>query len=326
MNYLKEINSFYDRLETNPLSSSAIALWHALMTINNKAGWINEFAVAASVLCVRSGLKDSMFKKARNELQTKGYVSFKSRNGNQSALYRINSLQSQYDRTSNHNNNLQSQYDHNGVHNGVHNSVYSGDRNGVPLIKQNNTKQNETINSNNSTSTHDIFSEVMPLDEEPQESTMGKICKSFEQIYGRAANPVQLDKLVEYHERDHIEIDAITYAIEQARTSGNDLRYALGILDSWAQKNILTLEAAKEEARIFQERKSGAKNKGLTVVQGKKGYGNRQVLQDKYPAAVQRQIDREQLEQPTTIKQKQTIMDDPELKELYESLRGEKRA
>ncbi|WP_197260586.1 DnaD domain protein [Brevibacillus laterosporus] len=323
MNYLKEINAFYDRLETSPLSSSAIALWHALMTINNKAGWINEFAVAASVLCVKSGLKDSMFKKARNELQTKGYVSFKSRNGNQSALYRINSLQSHYDRTSVHNNNLQSQYDHNSIHNGVRNSVYSGDHNGVPLIKQNNTKQNETINSNNSTSTHDIFSEVMPLDEEPQENVMGQICKSYEQIYGRTVNPVQLSKLVEYHERDHIEIDAITYAMDQARTSGNDLRYALGTLESWAQKNILTLEAAKEEARIFHERKSG---KGLTVVQGKKGYGNRQVLQDKYPAAVQRQIDREQQEQPALLQQKQTIMDDPELKELYESLRGEKRA
>lgn len=127
MNYIKELNAFYDRLETNSLSSSAIALWHALMHINNKAGWIAEFAVAASVLCAKSGLKDSMFKKARNELAQKGYIEFKSRSGNQSAQYKLISLWSQCDR--------------NGVHTGVYNGVHSSDHNGALLL--NKTKQNE---------------------------------------------------------------------------------------------------------------------------------------------------------------------------------------
>ena len=92
MNYIKEINAFYDRLELNSLSSSAIALWHALMHINNKAAWTTEFTVALSVLSVKSGLSERTISNARNELKQKGYIDFKSRKGNKSALYKLNSL------------------------------------------------------------------------------------------------------------------------------------------------------------------------------------------------------------------------------------------
>lgn len=47
MNYIKEINAFYDCLERHLLSASAVTLWHALMHINNKAMWIESFTVAA---------------------------------------------------------------------------------------------------------------------------------------------------------------------------------------------------------------------------------------------------------------------------------------
>ncbi|WP_052343609.1 DnaD domain protein [Bacillus massiliigorillae] len=87
MNYIKLINAFYDRLETNPLSTSAIALWHALVHVNNKAGWQREFSVAASVLCVKTGLSERTISNARNDLKVKGYIDFKSRKGNKSAIY-----------------------------------------------------------------------------------------------------------------------------------------------------------------------------------------------------------------------------------------------
>lgn len=92
MNYIKELNAFYDWLETNSLSTSAIALWHALMHINNKAGWAEEFGVAASVLCVKTGLADRTIRNARNELKQKGRIDWSSRKGNQSAMYKIISL------------------------------------------------------------------------------------------------------------------------------------------------------------------------------------------------------------------------------------------
>lgn len=89
MNYIKLINAFYDRLETNSLSTSAIALWHALVHVNNKAGWQREFSVAVSVLCVKTGLSERTISNARNDLKIKGYLDFKSRKGSKSAIYSL---------------------------------------------------------------------------------------------------------------------------------------------------------------------------------------------------------------------------------------------
>jgi len=89
MNYIKLINAFYDRLETNSLSTSAIALWHALVHVNNKAGWQREFSVAVSVLCVKTGLSERTISNARNDLKMKGYLDFKSRKGSKSAMYSL---------------------------------------------------------------------------------------------------------------------------------------------------------------------------------------------------------------------------------------------
>ena len=92
MNYIREINAFYDWLETNRLSVSAISLWYSLMHINNKTGWKNEFTVALSVLATKSGLSPRAVTNARKELAENGRISWESRDGNQSAKYRINSL------------------------------------------------------------------------------------------------------------------------------------------------------------------------------------------------------------------------------------------
>lgn len=92
MNYIKEMNAFYNQIEINPLSSSAVALWHTLMHINNKTGWKQTFTVAAGVLRIKAGLKDSAFKRARIELHEKDYLSFQSRGGNLAAQYEMHSL------------------------------------------------------------------------------------------------------------------------------------------------------------------------------------------------------------------------------------------
>ncbi|ATW24137.1 DnaD domain-containing protein [Candidatus Formimonas warabiya] len=89
MNYIKEINAFYDWLETNSISDSCIVLWHALMHICNKAGWVTEFAVAISTLETKTGLKKDAIIRARQRLQQSGRIIFKSRSGQQSALYII---------------------------------------------------------------------------------------------------------------------------------------------------------------------------------------------------------------------------------------------
>ena len=89
MNYISEINNFYDWLETNHLSKSAISLWNALMHINNKANWVESFAVAISTLEFKTGFKRSELFEARNILAQKGRIVWETRGGNLSAVYSI---------------------------------------------------------------------------------------------------------------------------------------------------------------------------------------------------------------------------------------------
>lgn len=89
MNYIQELNAFYDWLETNSISDSAIGLWHALMHINNKAGWVKEFAVAISTLETKTGLKKGAIIRARHRLQQAGRIKFRSRDGQLSAVYEV---------------------------------------------------------------------------------------------------------------------------------------------------------------------------------------------------------------------------------------------
>jgi len=65
MNYLKEINAFHASQETEPLTIAAAYLWIVLMDINNRAGWREQFSVAATLLCAKTSLKEGTFKRAR---------------------------------------------------------------------------------------------------------------------------------------------------------------------------------------------------------------------------------------------------------------------
>lgn len=89
MNYITEINRFYDWLETNQVPKSAIALWHSLMHIANKAGWEQSFTVAISTIESKTGFKRSELYEARNVLTQKGRITWRQRGGNLSAEYEL---------------------------------------------------------------------------------------------------------------------------------------------------------------------------------------------------------------------------------------------
>jgi len=92
MNYIKEINAFYDRQEQEPLSSSAVALWYALMHMNNKTRWKNTFTTPGPVLRNKAGLSESSFKRARTELIEHGYIEVSSQGRGKAPVYRMHSL------------------------------------------------------------------------------------------------------------------------------------------------------------------------------------------------------------------------------------------
>ncbi len=89
MNYITEINRFYDWLDTNQVPKAAISLWHALLHINNKTGWSQTFTVAIPVLELKTGFKKSEICEARNILQARGRIAWTQRGGSLCAEYEI---------------------------------------------------------------------------------------------------------------------------------------------------------------------------------------------------------------------------------------------
>lgn len=90
MNYIKQLNTFYEMIMTNPLSSGQIALWSALMHINNKCSWIEWFSASSSRLQEITGLSESGISKARNALKQRGFIDFrKSSNRKIAPQYKI---------------------------------------------------------------------------------------------------------------------------------------------------------------------------------------------------------------------------------------------
>ena len=158
MNYLIQIKAFYDRLELNPLNSSEVALWHALMSINNKTAWSDKFTVAASVLCQKSGMKSpdksSNFFKARNGLTQAGLITWKSRKGNQAAEYSITKLY----------NDLPTHSVGNSVDSSVGSSVGNGVDSSVALNKHKHKhKQNKTLRPKRKKRVYDPNSDYFKL-------------------------------------------------------------------------------------------------------------------------------------------------------------------
>ena len=91
MRWIDEINAFYHLIEINQVSTSAIALWHALMHINSRHFWSNEFSVSNITLQSMTGLSRSGILKARNALKQMNLLDFKPK-GTKATTYILHSI------------------------------------------------------------------------------------------------------------------------------------------------------------------------------------------------------------------------------------------
>lgn len=91
MNYLKEMNAFHIKQETNPLTLSATYLWFLLTDVNNKTGWRKNYSTSVFITC-ETTFPDTTFKRARLKLEKKGYIRFELRGRNRAAVYQMISL------------------------------------------------------------------------------------------------------------------------------------------------------------------------------------------------------------------------------------------
>ena len=93
MNYIKQVNRFYELLLTNPLNANSIAVYMTLLHINNKCNWTESFSVANSTLMTFTGLNISAFQRARNNLVQKGYIDYEKGKSNIAGNYTIIELE-----------------------------------------------------------------------------------------------------------------------------------------------------------------------------------------------------------------------------------------
>ena len=89
MEYITEIKAFYNLTVDNPLSTGQIALWHALMYINNKCHWTKNFTVSNATLQLYTGLSVQGLIKARNVLKQRGLIDFTSGTRGQAPAYEM---------------------------------------------------------------------------------------------------------------------------------------------------------------------------------------------------------------------------------------------
>ncbi|WP_394267854.1 hypothetical protein [Limosilactobacillus vaginalis] len=139
MNYLMESKAFYASIELNQLSTGQIALWHALLDINNQVQWQEWFSVPNIVLQLHTGLSVQGINKSRNVLKQLGYIDFKTSGNRKATKYHLLTLLST-NSSSNSSNNSSSNSSKNGSNNSSSNSSTLN-------------KQNKTNNSDKSQAT-----------------------------------------------------------------------------------------------------------------------------------------------------------------------------
>jgi DnaD/phage-associated family protein len=240
MNYIKLINAFYDRLETNSLSTSAIALWHALVHVNNKAGWQREFTVAVSVLCVKTGLSERTITNARNDLKIKGYLDFKSRKGSKSAVYWLFDLSANIaDRITDKKELSEINADNVSCNTSDNVSCNTSD-NVSALIKQKETKLNETKKE------EEIEATAMNPYNFFEENGFGTIGAHISQKISTWCKDLSDDLVVE----------AMKIAVERGVTN---FSYVERILQDWTLKKISNVTQARALILAFKQKQNQQK-------------------------------------------------------------------
>lgn len=89
MNYISQLNGFWESIQTDTVSAAAICLYSFLLHIDNRCGWKREFTVSNSFAQGLTGMSRKQIERARNELKTKGYIEYTPGTGNRAGTYLI---------------------------------------------------------------------------------------------------------------------------------------------------------------------------------------------------------------------------------------------
>lgn len=209
------------------------------MHINNKAGWIETFTVAESVLCVKTGLTDRTLRKVRNELKQKGRIDFFSRKGGKAPIYKLISFFStEFISADSSGENKRTE---------INSAGSAGDSAGgsagdsSALYKLNKTKLNKTNNIAAATPVN-FFDEYLLA-------------------FNRQPSPIQVQEINSFIDQDGLTDEVICLAFRKASENGAGYPYARSIINSWAKKGVKTLEDVNREQSEFEAKRAQGKQR-----------------------------------------------------------------
>lgn len=264
MKYMAEINAFWHLAEINPLSTGQVALWFALMHINNTCNWIEWFTAPNQVLSTHTGLSRSGILKARNELKQRGMLMFKER-GTRATAYRMNSLADRTPAPAMSNSvqvgaqaiSVIANSTQVGVQDGTQVGVQVGAQNSTPLYKLDQTKQNET-----SSCCRERFGTSYPTE-------AVALCDYFEENCHQLRS-LPLLNAITASLMGGAETEMVRAVIDETALAGprSPAKYAVRILENLRGAQIWKLSAYQAQRKQYGKQNQGEREYGKSTVEG----------------------------------------------------------
>lgn len=96
MNYIKQINSFWEKAEEHSFGAGEIAMYMYLLHSSNVQAWKNPVIKPNAILQNAVGVQSfNTLTKIRNRLQQTGFIRFKTKNGSQAVEYDLFDVEKQ---------------------------------------------------------------------------------------------------------------------------------------------------------------------------------------------------------------------------------------
>ena len=241
MNYMAEIKAFYDLVQVKQLSTGQIALWHALMHINNKCAWIEWFTAPNLALELHTGLSRKGIYNARNTLKQYGIIDFKN-NGTKATSYKMISLLNNTQVSTQRNTQDKSTLQHftqDTTQGTTQDTTQATTQDSATLNKLDKTRQ--IVDVDNPQTPFEVVVKIF------RESGMGGINSTIADILGSIADNHPLELIEE----------AFKIAGANHATS---VRYIEKILIAWAEKGI----KSKQQLELYENnrRRGSGSSKG----------------------------------------------------------------
>lgn len=266
IDYIKQILAFDDYLMYNQgLSSGQIALWRALMSINNKTRWSEWFTASNQTLETLAGLSRQGINKNRNVLKQLGLIDFQT-NGRKATSYHICKLYTSDSVQESLQEDVRKLSTSNSLQESVQDSLQSSSatvaekcttqlRNSSTLYKH---KQNVNINKNINDHIEDLG-----------------VYEFIQQAWKKAPTGLLQGALGPWIKEWGPEL--VLYAFKLAYENSVEMqglkKYVQAILNNWAKRDIKTLEDAEKAREMFEEQKKA----------GRSGYQKKPVREEKLP-------------------------------------------